>query len=524
MVIDGYIINIPKLFAQQNNSFDPISIPSTLGTTIGAPIKNGFSNINPVINNFGSNYGVCNPINKTNSLPTITSSESLMHSPTLTIGPQSLVRTVTVGPELFKFVYSYWTNPSTSNNLATLTGQQGPRFVETDVNSGPSFLAVVLHYLGTQTLSGVSAAIKLPPGFETTYPLTGHPNRYNLAFSLFQSTINPGQTIVLVFPVTILKNVNVQTPYINSIALHYLRSDMESLTYQIDNHIMDTFMSSFMIKNNLPSPPAATGSTSTNTCGGTDTFSKDIMQKNIFNKYYDFVNQFVPIIFTITGQEVLNVNIAKVNATAVQLNAAQINLPGNANKFNPNSTETAINVRPTALKVYVNNSGDAPVYNLRAQFAQGTGNNPTVGLNQLGFISGQPAGIGSSNTPTSPPAVLLDKTSFLIGYLPPHSSRSVNITAIANSIAYGTIATFNVGLTYTDVTGTLNPSQSYSIGVLLSTSSYCVQESKCSTSLTTPANNTVILGAINNVSPPINNVSPPISLIPTIISKQLLQQ
>src|SRR6185437_3835476 len=108
---------MPKSFAQQNNSFDPLSIPSTLGTTIGAPIKNGFSNINPVINtnpvinNFGSNYGVCNPVNKTKSLPTITSTENLMHSPSLTIGPQSLVQKVTVGPELFKFVYSYWTNP-----------------------------------------------------------------------------------------------------------------------------------------------------------------------------------------------------------------------------------------------------------------------------------------------------------------------------------------------------------------------------------------------------------------------------
>ncbi len=120
-----------------------------------------------------------------------------------------------VGPDKFKFINSYWTTDNTArtidagssaNNtfLGAPSANSNPQF-ETDINKGPITLAVRLQYEGVVQLSGITAALKLPPGFTSSLPLIHDPNRYDIAFSNYEGNIYPGQGIVLYFSINYFK-------------------------------------------------------------------------------------------------------------------------------------------------------------------------------------------------------------------------------------------------------------------------------------------------------------------------------
>jgi hypothetical protein len=88
----------------------------------------------------------------------------------------SFVNNKVVGPDRFRFITSYWTNPDTSlgvdvgtspNNTFLAANSLPPNEkLEVDTDEGPSTLAVVLQYQGVVHLAGVTAALKLPAGFK----------------------------------------------------------------------------------------------------------------------------------------------------------------------------------------------------------------------------------------------------------------------------------------------------------------------------------------------------------------------
>jgi hypothetical protein len=499
-IVGGYNLSISKTFAQQYYSSDPIGIPGTISATIDSPINSGLNIAHHTING-SNNFGLCNPINNNSSnLPTITSAETLTHTGKVTVGPQTLSDTIHAGSDNFKFIYSYWSKDSTEQGLG-ITPPSTSTPIETDVNGGPNLLAVVLHYEGAIDLTGISAALKLPSGFKSNLPLTHNTNRYDIAFSSWQGKISPGTTIVLNFPITILGNAEIQKPYVGLLALHFLKAHEKTLKFGLDASDEDKFVNALTIASKIPSPPASPGSLSTKMCNNDNTFTKQVTETDTLMKLFDFVHQINAITFKVTGEENLNVNVAVEKET------------DDKSKGNIPSVST---VEPTDLHIFINNTGDAPVYDLKARFTAPT-TEPTVVQTKIDTTSQRDAltaaallasrnGVNSntsnnldtilasqilnsnmqaptstSNTPdspspggskgdspTPPPAVIIGPSLFSIGILPAQSYTKITLKVLGNSIVDGTINNFKVNLGYTDVTGVKQLNQDLPMGVFMS--------------------------------------------------------
>ena len=227
------IVNIHPRAGQSVANIDPTAMTVPFS---GTGINNGkLSNTSTVIVN--SNNPLCNVISQTsfnNSAvsksfcndrthhPVFSFTRSLSKSADLHLDHQD-TRFKVVGPDNFKFINSYWTTSETprlidsgisANNTFIGAGSAtiNPE-IETDINKGPVTLAIGLQYEGVVELSGVTAAIKLPTGFESNLPLIHNTNRHDISFSAYRGDIFPGQGIVLYFSVKILKGATLN-PYV----------------------------------------------------------------------------------------------------------------------------------------------------------------------------------------------------------------------------------------------------------------------------------------------------------------------
>src|SRR5215831_9304622 len=145
----------------------------------------------------------------------ISSSLSFTKSKNLHLN-HSFVSNKVVGPDRFRFITSYWTNPDTSlgvdvasaNNTFLAAISTPNEKLEVDTDEGPSTLAVVLQYQGVVNLAGVTAALKLPTGFKAILPLTtdrsslsssnltnylSKQSRFDIALSSYRGHIYPSQ-------------------------------------------------------------------------------------------------------------------------------------------------------------------------------------------------------------------------------------------------------------------------------------------------------------------------------------------
>jgi hypothetical protein len=223
----------------------------------------------------------------------------------------SFVSNKVVGPDRFRFITSYWTVPDTSlgvdvgtsaNNTFLAAGSLPPNpKVEVDTNEGLSTLAVVLQYQGVVNLAGVTAALKLPTGFKAQYPLTDDRTNYEIVLSDYRGHIYPSQGIVLYFPMYVLPTAKVQLPVLGPLALHILRTDQRSILDSLDASQQNMFAKelSIMHAGNVTFPNS--------------TFNDNFdFQRDYFNQFgrlipFDFINQVIPVLFKVTGQETLDV-------------------------------------------------------------------------------------------------------------------------------------------------------------------------------------------------------------------------
>src|SRR5215472_7639037 len=227
--------------------FCTLIIVSTIGTSFG--ITNSFAQeqqlhlVQPSIFRTHSPWSNSLPTFDALSLPAshvdktrnhnnvaISSSLAFTKSKNLDLN-HSFVSNKVVGPDRFRFITSYWTNPDTSlgvdvgtsaNNTFLAANSLPPNEkLEVDTDEGPSTLAVVLQYQGVVNLAGVTAALKLPTGFKAMLPLTtdrislSSSNLTNylsnqtsiatIALSSFTGNIAPGQGIVLYFSMYVTK-------------------------------------------------------------------------------------------------------------------------------------------------------------------------------------------------------------------------------------------------------------------------------------------------------------------------------
>jgi hypothetical protein len=491
--IARYNLNIPKSFAketriissigsisnsQQNSSLhhhsmvdksgqsivslDPtaMAIPFSVASSVRGGVITSVSSLGPSV--LLDSNPLCNAVNQTSFSSSISQSfcrNSNDHHPVFSFTKSltnsksfdkshSDTRFHVVGPDKFKFINSYWTTDkisrtidagSSANNtfLSAGSADTNPK-LETDVNTGPITLAVRIQYEGVVQLSGVTAALKLPPGFTSSLPLIHDPNRYDIAFSSYEGNIYPGQGIVLYFSINILNNIKL-TPYLAPLALHFLKADQRIATDSIDAAQQDQFASTLNIQN--ASSPFSVGfnnndgSPSIRTFNDNRSFSETFHKVNERLKPFDFVNQLLPALFKITGEEGILVNV----------------LPG---------TETNITVPtspflvlappglPTTVRLLINNTGDVPVFDLTATVS--TRSESALSATIVPSASNIPNVVQQN---AIQPLVLIGPTQKNVGFIPAKGSAEVDVTIVPSFYVGGTVENLFINLEYNNIVG-----------------------------------------------------------------------
>ncbi|MFY9871959.1 MAG: hypothetical protein WAK17_19795 [Candidatus Nitrosopolaris sp.] len=387
----------------------------------------------------------------------ISSSQTFTNSEILNLN-HSFVSNKVVGPDRFRFINYYWTTPNTplgvdvgtsANKTFLSAGPLPPnQKVEVDTNEGASTLAVVLQYEGVVNLAGITAALKLPAGFKAQLPLTDDRTNFDFALSSYRGHIYPGQGIVLYFSVNVLPTAKVDIPYLGPLALHFLRSNQRSILDSLNPSEQNMFAKtlSFIRAGNGTLP----NSTILN---GKFDFRKDYF--NQFGRFipYDFVNQVIPVIFNITGQETIDVVTLKPGA--------KLGAIANNSNISTNILEVPYGVT-TNVSIAVRNTGDLAIHDClitvspRLQSALGiNGLNPSAisspNVPQTLFSTLVPMGIvGASSagelfcSPIGPGA----------GILPAHSLSTVmTVSVFPTQYVAGTVDLINCSLSWRDPLG-----------------------------------------------------------------------
>ncbi|HYV52542.1 MAG TPA: hypothetical protein VE971_04540, partial [Candidatus Eisenbacteria bacterium] len=318
--------------------------------------------------------------------------------------PLTLTHTFTsskiIGPDRFRFINYYWTTPTTQRaidvGMSAGTGlgfaggvAQGPNVKqEVDTDEGQKILAIQLQYQGVLPLTGVTAALKLPAGFKASVPLTDAPNRWDIALAQYRGTVVPGQGITLYFPMNILPTAKVGLPVLGPVALHFLRPNTRTITDTMDAMPVNALSRAFSNVTNAGDPLGACGSATTaGNCTTTNegpfthslTFTRHYNGQFISNVLFDYINQVIPVIFKVSGQETLDVVTlsygAPVSLDAISTHIVKI----------PNDDTTR-------LRLAVTNTGDAAVWDMTVNVFPGL--QSSLGINGL-----TPSAISSPNIP-----------------------------------------------------------------------------------------------------------------------------
>ena len=392
-----------------------------------------------------------------------------------------------VGPDRFRFITSYWTTSDTSRVIDAGTSANETRFrllgpesavswpqlmanpkVEVDAGEGFSTLAVVLQYEGVVDLAGITAGLKLPPGFKAQLPLTEDINNYNIVLSSYRGHIYPSQGIVLYFSLDVTTKAKVQSPGLGILALHFLRTNQRSVLDSLDAYQQYLFAHAFSNTNTNTTTPGAT------MFNDNSDFSRDYY--NQFGRFipFDFINQVTPILFKVTGREILDVSLAGADSSQA---AAQANLiqnqsnaingivpltnsmkPGSTNTTNTNvtngtddstsngTTNTSLpNIfyarAPTArlisypVYVFFSNRGDVTIHDLVATFS--------TNVSSL---------VGAAVSETTYPLGIVGQTTFHIFTLEPYSTQAVTLF-MRSSVSCSALAPLGVRSSYTNVVG-----------------------------------------------------------------------
>jgi hypothetical protein len=122
----------------------------------------------------------------------------------------------------------------------------------------------------------------------------------------------PSQGIVLYFSLDVTTKAKVQSPGLGILALHFLRTDRRSVLDSLDAYQQNLFAH-------------ALSNRTDNLTMFNDNFD---FRRSYFNQFgrfipFEFINQVTPILFKVTGKEILDVSLAGVYSSQA---AAQANL------------------------------------------------------------------------------------------------------------------------------------------------------------------------------------------------------
>ncbi len=372
--------------------------------------------------------------------PTLSFSKSLSDSKSLNL-QHSDTHFKVVGPDNFKFIRSYWTTDntlhavdvgtSTNSTFLSANPQDPNQNDETSPNEGPTTLAVTLQYEGVVQLSGLTAAMKLPKGFNSTLPLIHNTKRFDIVFSNYIGNIYPGQGVVLYFHINVTSNTKVK-PYVAPLALHTLRSDLRTSTSSLDASQQDQFASVLDIHNaTLP----FFNFNHNNQASSTFTHNYDLTrQYNAINELlqpYDFVNQVIPVTFEVTGGETLVVNVLSPTDNMVPSSPYMVLAPPGV---------------PTKVRILVENTGSAPIYNTIATVT--TRDESAIAATVVPSDTNVPNAVQQN---AILPMVIVGPTQKNMGFIAAGGTNEIDITIVPSSYVGGTVENLFVTLTFTDV-------------------------------------------------------------------------
>jgi len=173
--------------------------------------------------------------------------------------------------------------------------------------------------------------------------------------------------------------------------------------------------------------------------------------RDYFNSFqrdipYDFVNQVIPVIFKVTGQETIDV------VTLPTLGTDKVkNISTDIVKI-PNDVTTKV-------RLAVRNTGDVPIWDLTVNVLPGL--QSSLGINGL-----TPSAITSPNIPQTLfssvlPIGIVGPSFFGIGELGPNQNAEFDVSVFPTHYVAGTVQLMNVNLVYNNILGTrvstLNP-------------------------------------------------------------------
>ncbi|MGA9153601.1 MAG: hypothetical protein WBZ36_23725 [Candidatus Nitrosopolaris sp.] len=293
-------------------------------------------------------------------------------------------------------------------------------------------------------LAGVTAALKLPTGFKAQYPLTDDRTIFDIALSNYRGHIYPSQGIVLYFQMYVLPTAKVQVPVLGPLALHFLRSSQRSILDSLDASQQNMFAKAFSV-NNL-------GNT---TFPANTTFNDNFdFQRDYFNHFgrfipYDFINQVIPVIFKVTGEETIDV------VTLPPGKFCDLNCKVPPTSSTPISTEIVKipSGSTTKVRLAVRNTGDAPIYDMDADVTPGV--QSALGINGL-----NPSAITNPNIPqtlfsTILPVGIVGGSDGLISVpeLPPNSLEEFDVRVFPTHYVAGTVELLNLNVTFNNIIG-----------------------------------------------------------------------
>ena len=404
------------------------------------------------------------PTQTANADPTATNTHTSISQSATNSKPLTLTHTFAsskiIGPDRFRFINYYWTTSATQRaiDVGTSSGvgigfggglAQGPNVKqEVDTNEGQNSLAIQLQYQGVLPLAGVTAALKLPAGFRAANPLTDDPTRWDIALANWRGTIVPGQGITLYFTFNILPTAKVGLPVLGPVALHFLRPNSRTINDNMEAIPALALQRAFSNVTNVGNPslgactPTTAGNCTTTSLGPFThslTFTRDYL--GTFNRQilFDYINQVIPVIFKVSGQETLDVVTlpygAPVSLDAISTHIVKI----------PNSDTSRI-------RLAVTNTGDAAVWDMTVNVFPGL--QSSLGINGL-----TPSAISSPNIPqtlfsTILPIGIVGHSTFYLGYIPANGIKEFDVNVYPTHYVAGTVELLNVQLTYNNVVGT----------------------------------------------------------------------
>jgi hypothetical protein len=169
------------------------------------------------------------------------------------------------------------------------------------------------------------------------------------------------------------------------------------------------------------------------------TFTRDYNGQFVRSIPYDYINQVIPVIFKVTGQETLDVVTlpygAPVSLDTISTHIVKI----------PNDDTSRI-------RLAVTNTGDAGVWDTTVNVFPGL--QSSLGINGL-----TPSAISSPNIPqtlfsTILPIGIVGHSTFYLGYIPANGIKEFDVLVYPTHYVAGTVELLNVQLTYNNAVGT----------------------------------------------------------------------